>query len=49
VNLASQYVFSWGPVHPTSGELWYAVLGVLAGLLIGVHMTGPRYMRRREE
>jgi hypothetical protein len=44
----SQYIFSWGPFHPTSGEIWYALLGVLIGVLVGVHMATPRYMRRRE-
>ena len=36
-----------GPVHLTSGEAWY-VLGLLTGLLFGIHMAQPRYLRRRE-
>lgn len=44
--LASQYVFSWGPFHPTTGEAWYAVLGILIGLVLGVHMAVPKYMKR---
>ena len=44
--LASQYVFHLGPVHPTQGELWYAVLALLVGLVLGVHMSSPKYMRR---
>lgn len=32
--------------HVTQGEAWYAVIALLAGLLVGVHMAQPRYARR---
>ena len=44
--LASSGV-SIGPVHLTSGEAWY-VFGLLTGLLFGIHMAQPKYLRRRE-
>ena len=30
----------------SAGELWFGLGGLLAGLLLGVHMTQPRYLRR---
>jgi hypothetical protein len=30
----------------TSGELWYALIAGFLGVLLGVHMTQPRYARR---
>lgn len=31
----------------THGELWYLLIGVLIGLIVGVHMAVPRYRRGR--
>ena len=31
----------------SSGECWCAVLGFLAGLIIGVHMAQPKWLRGR--
>lgn len=31
--------------HATHGELWYLVIGLLVGVIVGVHMATPRYRR----
>ena len=33
-------------LHLSSGELWCAVLAFLVGLLVGIHMSQPRWIRR---
>jgi hypothetical protein len=40
------YVINLPFWHATSGECWYAVLALLIGLVVGVHMSQPRYRRR---
>jgi hypothetical protein len=46
VFLAAQYALSLPFWHATSGELWYLLIGALAGIITGVHMSQPRWARR---
>lgn len=36
---------NFGLFHATHGELWYLLIGVLVGIIAGVHMAVPRYRR----
>ena len=44
--LASQYIVNFPFWHLSSGEAWYGVIGLLAGLILGVHMSQPHWARR---
>jgi len=48
MTLASLYAVSLPFWRATSGELWYLLIGLLVGIILGVHMTQPRYARRRD-
>ena len=41
-------LFHVGSLAVTSAEAWYAVLAFLAGLVFGLHLNRPRYLRRRD-
>lgn len=43
---SSRYIVDFPFWHVTSGEAWYALVALIAGVLLGVHMTQPRYARR---
>jgi hypothetical protein len=44
--LASTYALNLSFWHVTSGEFWYLLIGALIGIIVGVHMSQPRWTRR---